>query len=130
MNKRLLAGIAAAGIIGGGVYGFAATLTPVSDNLGAGADAVQSCDSTIDASYTVSYTTGGYKVDTVELSGIAALCDGETFQITLSDSSNASLAELTGTVAQATGSQSVPVTGTVLANAVEGIDVVVTGDNA
>ena len=132
MNKRLLAGVAAAGIIGGGVYGFAAGLSPVSDTLGAGADDVSSCDSSIDASYAVSYVAGsGYKVASVDLSGIDAGCDDEAFRITLSNAANASLVELTGVIDQTTGSQSVtvPVDTTVLASAVEGIDVVVSGDN-
>ncbi len=127
MNKRLLAGVAAAGIIGGGVYGFAATLDPVSDNLGAGGDGVSSCDDSIDASYTAAYGAGGYKVATVELSDIDEACDGEGFQITLSDAANAELTELTGAIGADT-SQSVPVTDLVLASAVHGIDVVVTGD--
>ena len=130
MNKRLLGGLAAAGIIGGGVYGFAATLDPVSDNLGAGGDAVEACDDAIDASYTSTYTAAnGYVVSTVELSDIAAECDGEGFQITLSDSSNGSETELTGLIAQTGGTQTVSVSDTVLAADVEGIDIVVTGDN-
>lgn len=130
MNKRLLGGLAAACIIGGGVYGFAATLDPVSDNLGAGGDAVESCDDSIDASYTSTYTSAnGYVVSTVELSGIDAECDGEGFQITLSDSSDGSETELTGIISQTLGDQSVPVVDTVLAADVEGIDIVVTGDN-
>ncbi len=130
MNKRLLGGLLAAGIIGGGVYGFAATLEPTSDNLGAGGDVVASCDTDgIAASYTAAYTATGYNVATVELTGIDALCAGEGFQITLSDDQNVSLTQLIGTVG-ATAAQSVPVTTTVLAQAVEGIDVVFTGDNA
>ena len=130
MNKRLLGGLAAAGIIGGGVYGFAATLDPVSDNLGAGGDAVESCDNSIDASYTSTYTAAdGYVVSTVELTGIADECDLEGFQITLSDDSNVLLTELTGTIGQTDGAQTVDVDDTVLAADVEGIDIVVTGDN-
>jgi hypothetical protein len=128
MKKRLLVGLATAGIIGGGVYGFAATLNVNSDNLGSGGDAVQSCDTGVDASYTAAYTATGYRVATVELSGIAALCEGESFQITLSNAADASMVELTGVIG-ATPTQSVVVGGTILAAAVEGIDVVITGDN-
>lgn len=130
MHKRLLVGLAGAGIVGGATFGFAATLGVNSDNLGAGGDAVGSCDLAIDATYTAAYTATGYKVTNVVLSGIAPLCDGESFQITLSDVANASITELTGVIAQASGSQTVPVTADVPAAAVEGIDVVVSGDNA
>ena len=130
MNKRLLIGLAGAGIVGGATFGFAATLGVDSDNLGAGGDAVESCDSAIAASYTAAYTTTGYRVATVELSDIDAGCAGEGFQITLSDTANNALANgsLSGTL---TGSatQSVAVSGNVAASAVEGIDVVVSGDN-
>jgi hypothetical protein len=83
MNKRLLAGVAAAGIIGGGVYGFAATLTPTSDTVGAGSSVVASCDDAVDVDYTVAWDTNRYEVATVTVNGIAAGCAGDNIGVTL-----------------------------------------------
>src|SRR5690349_3476312 len=83
MNKRLLAGVAAAGIIGGGVYGFAATLNPSSDTVGAGNTVVASCDDAVAVDHTVAWDTNKYELATVTVSGIDNACDGDKIGITL-----------------------------------------------
>jgi hypothetical protein len=84
MNKRLLAGVAAAGIIGGGVYGFAATLTPTSDTVGAGNTTVASCDTDgVNVDYTSAWDTNRYEVASVTVSGIDASCIGDNIGVTL-----------------------------------------------
>ena len=128
MNKRLLAGIAAAGIIGGGVYGFAASLGTVdSDNLGAGNSIVASCDTDgITVDYTTSYATGTYNVDSVTLGGVAANCEGETIKVTLT---NGTAALTSGTkVAGASGTETITVA-PFDASQLAGAHVVISGDS-
>lgn len=105
MHKRLLAGLATAGIIGGGVYGFAATLGVTSDDLAAGSDAVNACDTAVTVNYTVVYdaTLPGYKVDDVQVAGIDSVqCLNQEIQVTLTGAANADLADHTGVVDAAT----------------------------
>jgi hypothetical protein len=85
MNKRLLAGVAAAGIIGGGVYGFAATLGVTSDSVSAGSSGVfASCDATVQVDYTVAWDTDKYEIDDVVVSGIdSGACAGDAISVTL-----------------------------------------------
>jgi hypothetical protein len=85
MNKRLIAGVAAAGIIGGGVYGFAATLGVTSDSVSAGSSGVfASCDDTVQVDYTVAWDTDKYEIDDVVVSGIdSTLCAGDAISVTL-----------------------------------------------
>jgi hypothetical protein len=132
MNKRLLVGLAAAGIVGGATFGFAASLGGIdSDNLGADDSEVLSCDTNgVDASYTTTYdsATAVYEVDSVELDDVAAGCEGETIHVTLTDSANASLGD-GDVVAGNTGSESVPMTDGVDAESVEDIHVVISGDS-
>lgn len=87
MNKRLLVGLAAAGIVGGGTYGFAATLGVTSDNLGAGSAVVASCDATVDVDYTTGWdaTSELYEVTGVTVSGIDAACNGDDIKVSLVD---------------------------------------------
>jgi hypothetical protein len=98
MNKRLLGGLAAAGIIGGGVYGFAATLDLTTDNLAANSAGVSSCDADgVDTDYTVAWdsTDKLYEVATVIVRGIDANCAGDSIAVTLADTDDASLGEET-----------------------------------
>jgi hypothetical protein len=87
MNKRLLVGLATAGIIGGGVYGFAATLGVTSDTVSAGNVLVASCDTDgVQVDYTVAWDTtiNAYEIDDVTVSGInAAACDTDAIAVTL-----------------------------------------------
>jgi hypothetical protein len=86
MNKRLLAGVAAAGIIGGGVYGFAATLGLDSDTVSANNDEVASCDTNgVDVDYTVVWDAdeADYTIDKVTVSDIADACAGDQIGVTL-----------------------------------------------
>jgi hypothetical protein len=94
MNKRLLAGIAAAGIIGGGTYGFAASLGVTSDDVSAGnASVVASCDDTVDVNYTVAWSTNAYFVDSVTVTGIEDDCIGDMIGVTLDGASDETLTQ-------------------------------------
>ena len=138
MHKRLLVGLAAAGIVGGATFGFAASLGTVdSDNLGAGNSVVASCDGDgMDVSYSTAYNAdggdssqGGYDVTSVDLSGVAAACDGQEITVTLSGASDASLEEEIVTLDVVTGAASVDVDD-VNAELVEGVHIVIAGASA
>lgn len=128
MHKRLLIGLAGAGIVGGATFGFAATLGTVSsDNLGSGDSVVASCDSDgIAADYTAVYSPANavYEVTTVELKGVDADCSTQQVQITLSDDLDASLNETT-TVLTAAANQTITLSTPVDAELVTGLHVVV-----
>lgn len=65
-----------------------------SDNLGADATVVASCDKDgVSVSYTTQYdvTSKAYLVTKVQLDGIDVLCAGQTASLTLSDAGGASL---------------------------------------
>jgi len=89
MNKRLLIGLASAGIVGGATFGFAATLDPTSDTVGAGSTVVASCDGAVNVDYTVAWGAGAYEIDDVTVSGIDASCAGDAISITLMDGATA-----------------------------------------
>jgi hypothetical protein len=128
MNKRLLIGLASAGIVGGATFGFAATLEVDSSNLGAGGETVASCDTDgVDVTYDVAYDPTGYEVTNINVADIAAACAGDDLSVTLSDSDDL---ELTTEVQEPISATShvLTVTDDVLAEAVEGVDVVINGN--
>jgi hypothetical protein len=91
-------------LVFGAVYGLAASLGVSSKSLGAGNASVAACQSaTLTATYAVSYdsTIPGYKVGVVTVTGLDTTsttnCASKSFRITLTNSSNTSLAEVTGT---------------------------------
>lgn len=95
MNKRLLGGLLAAGIIGGGVYGFAATLDVTTDNLGANSAAVLECDADgVELDYTVVWSAEAteYVVDDVVVRDIEG-CADDTIAVTLTGAADNSLGE-------------------------------------
>ena len=61
--------------------------------------AIQNCDDSVHAGFVTAYDppTGGYVVDAVTLSGVAAACDGMTFSVTLADGTNHPLGSATYT---------------------------------
>ena len=125
-NKKLIVGLAVGAIAFGAVFAMAATLSVGSAGLGAGTADVASCDDAVDHAYTTAYssTLPGYRVSAVDVTGIAAACDGNDIKATLLDGSGAALDELTGTVG-ATGTHSFTVGGDIDAGDVEDIAVVI-----
>jgi hypothetical protein len=129
VKKKLAIAVAAGATIFGGVYGLAASLSLTSDSLGAGQAVVAACQSTaVNATYAPAYasTVPGYSVATVTLTGLTSSCYGKAYRVTLSDGSNASLAEATGTT-PSTGSTVVATFPTLSAASVQGIAVVISG---
>jgi hypothetical protein len=101
MKRVILA--AAAGITAiGAVSASAASLGGITGgSLGVDSEVVAACDTDgIAVAYTVDYVAADttYNVDDVEISGVAAACDGLSYSITLSGTGGTSLGEQTGTV--------------------------------
>lgn len=127
-KKKLIFGLAVGAAAFAGVFAMAASLTVGSNSLGAGTADVASCDADgVDHTYTTAYASSipGYRVDGVEITGIAAACAGYDIKATLLDGSDASLRELTGTVGASTTTHTFTVGGSVEAADVENIAVVI-----
>ena len=137
MKKRLVYGVLVGVTAFAGVTASAATLGGItSTGLGADDVTVASCDTNgVSTSYTTAYNTttaAGYKVDDITVGGMADACNGKPMKITLVGSSNASLGEVTATVAvdSATSDTSDTVdflATNKLAEDVQGIHVVISG---
>ena len=125
-GKKLFFGLAVASIAFAGVFAMAASLGVGSSGLGSGTAAVSSCDDAVDHDYTTAYSTTlpGYRVSAVNITGVAAACEGLDIKATLLDGSGASLVELTGTVASGT-THTFTVGGAIDASRVEDIAVVI-----
>jgi hypothetical protein len=101
--KRALTAALAGIVVFATVYGFAASLSVGSSSLGAGTTSVAACqNATLTASYAVLYDSSipGYKVGVVTVNGLdttAGKCPSKAFKITLTNGSNTSLGEVTGT---------------------------------
>jgi hypothetical protein len=125
-KKKLIFGLAVGAAAFAGVFAMAASLAVGSNSLGAGTADVASCDPDgVDHVYTTSFAQSlpGYKVDTIEVTGIAAACNGYGIKATVMDSADAALESATGTVSGTT--HTFTVTGAVSAAQVEDIAVVI-----
>ena len=134
MKKRIAIASASAAVIFGGVYGLAASLGVSSQSLGSGNSAVASCQSTtLTPSYATTYdsTLPGYKVGVVTVNGLdttAGKCASKAFKLTLVNSSNTSLGEVTGTTPASGTSFTADFTASnVSAASVTGVHALVTG---
>jgi|SRR5438105_8293768 len=133
--RRIAVALLVAGVVFGAVYGLAASLGVSSRSLGAGNSAVAACQgATLTASYAVSYdsTLPGYKVGVVTVNGLdttsATNCASKSFRITLTNSSNTSLAEVTGTTPASGTSFTADFSSSgVLASNVTGVHLVIAG---
>jgi hypothetical protein len=85
------------------VFALAASLNVTASTLGAGTGTVASCDTDgVTTSFDTSYsaTAAGYRVTIVHINGITTpACDGKTMKVTLVGAADASLAEVTVTLA-------------------------------
>jgi hypothetical protein len=133
-RKRTLVAVVFALALFAGVYGFAATLNVGANQLSAGNAAVGSCQAsgTPTGTYTIAYdsTVPGYKVSGVTVTGLDPACDGKTIAVTLTGTSNASLASGSAVYSSAGANTQVNVTslvGTPTASSVLGVSVAVNG---
>ena len=133
--RRAAVAVLVGGVVFGAVYGVAASLGVSSKSLGAGNASVSACQSgTLTASYAVSYDSSlpGYKVGVVTVSGLDTTsptnCASKAFRVTLTNSSNASLAEVTGTTPASGTTFTADFTSSgVLASSVTGVHVSIAG---
>jgi hypothetical protein len=96
--------------------------------LGADQSIVASCSTGgVGVAYTTVYNaaTSNYQITAVILSGVNAACAGNAFQLTLTDGAT-SLAQKSGKITLAAGSQTVTLTAPVTASAVTGVGLVIT----
>lgn len=96
VRNRWLAGIAVAAMAFGVTSAAAASLGLTVNTLGADQQVVLPCDDAVTASFTTVYnaTANGYVVDNVNLTNVAAACNGYNFRVSLADNAGASLAEV------------------------------------
>jgi hypothetical protein len=125
-NKGLavLAGVGVAGLVGAA----AASLDLTTSSLGADAQVVASCDTDgIDVNWGTGFNSLAQRFDlqSVELSGVAAACDGLDLEIVITDAADVTIATFTGFAASTTTTASLAAP--VDAEAVEGIAVVISG---
>lgn len=94
-------------------------------NLGAETDIVAGCDDDgIAVDFTLAFSGGEYRTSSVDITGIAAACNGQDISVTLLDGSGASIGSASAaTVAGTSHSASI----SALAADVEGIAVVIDG---
>jgi hypothetical protein len=126
--KRNLIAVAVALVVFGGTFAFAASLGGVTTGtVGDSATVVASCDTDgVNTSFSApawDSVSQHYGVSTLSVSSINAACNGDTIDVTLTDSSGASLGEGTGTVAAGAASVTFPTP--VASSSVEGIEVVI-----
>jgi hypothetical protein len=102
-RKRLVLATIVAATVFATVYAVAASLGVTAASLGAGTATTASCDTDgVATSFDTTYSAAaaGYKVTTVHVTGIATPgCDGRTMKVTLIGAADASLAEVTATLA-------------------------------
>jgi hypothetical protein len=114
----------------GAVYGFAATLNLSTNELSANSLAVSSCETgTANAAYNVAYdsTLGGYKVSSVNVTGLDAACANKAVAVTLSGSGGTSLGSASGSAPVGGGSLLLTPAGTISAASVTGVAVSING---
>lgn len=130
--RRTILGVVIAIAVFAGVYGLAASLNVSSSSLGAGSSAVAACQTgTLAVSYTPAYnaTIPGYAATSVTVGNIdttTTACGGKAIRVTLTDASNASLGENTGTVPTSGTSMTFTLSG-VSAASVAGVHVAISG---
>jgi len=129
--KRALVALGVGSAIFAGVYGLAASLNVSSSGLGAGNVSVAACQAgTLTSSYATAYSssTPGYNVGVVTVNGLASTCYSKSFKVTLVNSSNTSLGEVTGTAPSSGTSFTADFTSAnVSAASVTGVHVLITG---
>ncbi len=132
--KRAGLALTLSAVIFGGVYGLAASLNVSTQTLGSGNTAVAACQAgTLTTSYSTSYdsTLPGYKVTQISVSGLDTTsgtnCASKAYKITLTGSSNTSLAEVTGTTPASGTTFNATVSSSVLATNVTGVHLTITG---
>jgi len=95
MRKRALMAILAGLLVAGAVFGMAASLGGITSNkVGADNTTVASCDTDgVTTSYATSWdaTDERYEITSVTVGGVNDACDGQTLNVSLTDSTGAQI---------------------------------------
>ncbi len=129
--KSAIFAFAAIAVLGASAASAASLGVATTNSLGAGTSVTAACQpSGVSADIAIAFATptysaasGKYDVSGVNLSGIAAACNGKAYQLTLADSTGTSLGSATGTVTGTTATVTVP--GTIDASAVTSVALVI-----
>lgn len=101
---KVIIGVAAAVLIAGGVFGFAAPLDVVANNFQHGNDGDVTCDDQVQVSWNYFWSNSGggngpnMYTGVVHVNGVSSACDGNAVVITLTDPVGNFLAQSTGPV--------------------------------
>ena len=130
MKKRILVALAIGTAVSGGVFASATTLGTISDkSLGAGANAVASCDSDgVSTAYAATYnsTTKAYDATTVTVTGVAPACATKTMRVALVKADGSTAFEQSKTVGS-TGTEAFTIPTGAGADTVERVAVAIFG---
>ena len=112
-----------------GLLASAATIGLTGVSLGANTDSVASCDSAVNVAWDTEYSAAmsGYRVSSVTISNILAACEDATLEITLAEADGDSLASPTPITVGATGTETFTIGGTVSAELLANVAVLLTG---
>lgn len=113
-HRRLLLGLAAGAVAFSTVFAMAASLGGINGaGLGADSGSTTACDTDgVSTTWVTAYdaTDARYEVTDVTVTGINNACDGETIEVTVTNSANAALGSGTLTIPTDSGSTQVTVT--------------------
>jgi hypothetical protein len=131
MRKRTILALLVSLAVFGSLYAMAASLGGISSgNLGADSSIIASCDTNgVTAAYATTWDTTDkrYEVTSVTVGGVADTCDGQTLNVSLTDTSGAQISS--GTLAiptsAATSFTVTPLSPDPSAKLVEGISVLI-----
>jgi hypothetical protein len=136
MKKRIFLALTLGLIVFGAVFAFAATLSIDSDNLGAGDDGVAACNpvsSTATVSYDVVYDGGAgdqWEVTAVDVAGLENACIDEHLSVVLTDAGGSQIGHTDATTVTANNMPDLPIVeADTSAEAVEGVELLITGDS-
>ena len=131
MRRRIVLALLVSVAVFGSLYAMAASLGGISSgNLGADTSIIASCDTNgVTAAYATAWdaTDKRYEVTSVTIGGVADTCDGQTLNVSLTDSSGAQLASGTLSIptSAATSFTVTPLSADPSAKLVEGISVLI-----
>ena len=131
MKRLLFAGVTASTLAIGG-YAFASSVNVSSADLSAGTTATLSCQPTtpivVDypmASLTYDASISGYKVTSINLTGVGAGCVGSTAKVELTTNDNGTALATSSVVTLTLGTNAVAIPGVVAASDITGVSIVI-----
>lgn len=130
--KRLLLAGATASTLAIGGYAFASSVNVSSADMAAGTSATLSCQPStpivVDypmAGLTYDASISGYKVTSIDLTGVGAGCVGATAKVELTSNDNGTPLVASSTVTLTLGTNAVAIPGVIAASDVTGVSIVI-----